>query len=317
MKKYIYITGIMSANLMFLGSIFKVQHWPGASILLVASIFTLCALFLPFALCHAYQNSPTKKYKATYIVTYIVFSIVFIGALFKIGHMPGAGWLMVIGIPLPIVVFLPVYLFQTRKDKKFSMTNFMGIMFGLTFLAVMSSMLSINVNAYIYYEYELKYISNQSLIEEVYEPNLSVLSDSKISVQANSICESIKVLKNELLLASGNKTDSLSIRDLKNHSSIKHTNEVFCIREGHNLNLLKNQIIEFKQGIETSSNTELKALSQEILNIEDVLLNPNSDEPVYSSWEASNFRNINLIMAIDLLTRIERNVRFIQHEYES
>lgn len=315
MKKYIYITGIISANLMFLGSIFKVQHWPGASILLVASIFTLCALFLPFALYHAYQNSPTKKYKATYIVTYIVFSIVFIGALFKIGHLPGAGWLMVIGIPLPIVVFLPVYLFQTRKDKKFSMTNFMGIMFGLTFLAVMSSMLSISVNAYIYNEYELKYISNQSLIDEVYESNLSALSDSKISDQANNICESIKVLKKDLLLASGNKTDSLSIRDLKNHSSLIASKEVFCIREGHNLNLLKNQIIEFKQGIETSTNTELKALSQEILNVEDVLLNPNSDEPVYSSWEAYNFRNINLIMAIDLLTRIERNVRFIQNEF--
>jgi hypothetical protein len=237
MKKYIYITGILSANLMFLGSIFKVQHWPGASVLLALSVFSLCALFLPFALYNAYQNSPTKKYKASYIVAYFVFSIVFIGALFKIGHMPGAGWLMVIGIPLPMVVFLPVYLYQTRKDKKYSMTNFMGVMFGLTFLAVMSSMLAINVSGSVLKEFEIQFNSNQTLIENVYAKSKNK-SNTPVDIKANEICNSIDGLKHQLLLASGNQTDSLTSRDLMSTNSTLAPKQVFCIKEGENLKRL-------------------------------------------------------------------------------
>lgn len=312
MKKYIYITGILSANLMFLGSIFKVQHWPGASALLVLSVFSLCALFLPFALHNAYKNSPTKKYKASYIVAYFVFSIVFISALFKIGQMPGAGWLMVIGIPLPMVVFLPVYLYQTRKDKKYSMTNFMGIMFGLTFLAVMSSMLAINVSSSVLKEFELQFLSNQNLIENIYADNNNK-SDNAIDIKAQEICKSINSLKQELLLASGNRTDSLTSRDLRAVNSTIAPKQVFCIKEGFELNILKKQIISFKETLKTSNQKALEELSKQLLNVDDKVY----DDEIYSNWEESRFREINLVMALDYLTRIERNVRFIQSEYKS
>ena len=45
MKKFIYIIGIACANLMFIGSMFKVQHWPGANILLVLAMFLFCFVF--------------------------------------------------------------------------------------------------------------------------------------------------------------------------------------------------------------------------------------------------------------------------------
>lgn len=313
MKKYIYITGILSANLMFLGSIFKVQHWPGASVLLALSVFSLCALFLPFALHSAYKNSATKKYKASYIVAYFVFSIVFISALFKIGQMPGAGWLMVIGIPLPMVVFLPVYLYQTRKDKKYSMTNFMGIMFGLTFLAVMSSMLAINVSSSLLKEFEIQYISNQNLIEKVYADNNQ--KQTAIDNQAKEICESIASLKGELLLASGNKTDSLTNRDLRSVNSTVSPKKVLCIKEGFELNVLKKQIVSFKEALEASSPKDLTELSNQLLNVDDNLYGHNNEFTI--SWEEQRFRGINLIMALDYLTRFERNVRFIQNEYNT
>jgi len=314
MKKYIYTTGILSANLMFIGSIFKVQHWPGASILLALSVLCLCALFLPFALHNAYKNSATKKYKATYIVAYFVFSIVFISALFKIGQMPGAGWLMVIGIPLPIVVFLPVYLYQTRKDKKYSMTNFMGIMFGLTFLAVMSSMLAINVSSSVLKEFELQFISNQNLIENVYADNTDK-SDNAIDNKAKQICKSINSLKHELLLASGNRTDSLAIIDLRYVNSLTAPRQVFCIKESENLNVLKNQIISFKESLKTTNQKALEELSKQLLNVDDKVYGDNNE--IIICWEEYRFRETNLVMALDYLTRIERNVRFIQNEYKS
>ena len=143
MKKLIYISGVLCANLMLIGALLKVLHITGASLLLFVSILGFSTIFLPLALIYNYQNQEEKKYKWLHIVTYLVFSITFVGALFKILHWPYASVLMIIGIPLPFVLFLPVYLYSTRKDKSIPLLNHLGVMFGLTFLALFSVLRSL------------------------------------------------------------------------------------------------------------------------------------------------------------------------------
>ncbi len=82
-------------------------------------------------------------YKWLHFVTFVAFAISLTAALFKIMHWPGAGVLLVFGIPLPFVIFLPVYLYSTRNVKNQSPAYALGVMFGLTFLAVFSVMLSL------------------------------------------------------------------------------------------------------------------------------------------------------------------------------
>src|ERR1035437_382096 len=113
MKKLIYISGIASANLMMFGSLFKVQHWSGGNVLITLATFLFCFIFLPSALISSYHGQEQKKYKWLYIVTFIVFFISMMGVLFKVMHWPGAAMFLLLGIPLPFVVFLPVYLYQT------------------------------------------------------------------------------------------------------------------------------------------------------------------------------------------------------------
>jgi hypothetical protein len=212
-----------------------------------------------------------------------------------------------------MVVFLTVYLYQTRKDKKYSMTNFMGVMFGLTFLAVMSSMLAINVSGSVLKEFEIQFNSNQTLIENVYAKSKNK-SNTPVDIKANEICNSIDGLKHQLLLASGNQTDSLTSRDLMSTNSTLAPKQVFCIKEGENLNLLKQQILSFKETLKDSNQKDLIELSNQLLNVEDELYGDNNEVTV--SWEEHRFRDINLVMALDYLTRIERNVRFIQSEFK-
>ena len=38
MKQKIYITGLLTTALVFLGGIFKINHWPGAGIMLIVGI---------------------------------------------------------------------------------------------------------------------------------------------------------------------------------------------------------------------------------------------------------------------------------------
>ena len=139
MKKIVYISGIVCANLMLIGALLKALHLPGASVFLMVSILLFCFGFLPISLVSSYKSSVEKKYKSLYIITFVVFSIVLLGALFKILHWPGAGLFLLIGTLLPFVLFLPVYLIYTRNEK--SVVNLMGVIFGMTFLAVFSVLL--------------------------------------------------------------------------------------------------------------------------------------------------------------------------------
>jgi hypothetical protein len=311
MKKYIFTTGIISANLMLFGALFKVNHFPGAGILLILSILTLCFLFLPFALYNVYQNSSPRRYKLLYIVTYLVFAFVFIGALFKIMHWPGAGWFMIIGIPLPLIVFLPVYLILTRKDKKYSMVNFMGIIFGLTFLTVFSALLAVNAGADILNNIEDQFKGNEMFIE-----TLSIDSENtptSIHQKSDELCLFIGELKSKLLTMSGNSTEDLSIADILNQDDTKLAHQLFFSDEDA-LHSLKSKITDFKQALSSSdlASKELVKLSNEILDVDDK--NVEDEQSLKATWEAYYFGNSRLIIALNVLSRIERNVRFIEGE---
>ena len=142
MKKSIYIIGIIVANLIMFGSLFKVMHWPGANIMftLGSVIFSFC--FLPLALYTNFKE--IRQYQLLHWVTFIVFGLGMMSILFKVMHWSGNELFLQLSFPLPFVLFLPVYLYETRSQKKANDIHFLGILFGLTFIAVASVFLSLH-----------------------------------------------------------------------------------------------------------------------------------------------------------------------------
>jgi len=47
MKNLAFISGALFSSLTILGVLFKIQHWPGASILLVLGLAGLAIIFIP------------------------------------------------------------------------------------------------------------------------------------------------------------------------------------------------------------------------------------------------------------------------------
>jgi hypothetical protein len=70
--------------------------------------------------------------------------VVFTGMLFKILHWPGASLLLLIGLPFPYVVFLPVFIWVTSKDRNFNIYSIVFVLALLAFNAVFSTLLSLN-----------------------------------------------------------------------------------------------------------------------------------------------------------------------------
>jgi hypothetical protein len=146
MKQKIYIVGLVTAALVFLGTIFKINHLPGAGILLTLGIGSFVLVFLPSALINLGKSEKSGRSKTLYIVTYITCLLVFTAMLFKIQHWPYAGLLLTIALPFPYIVFLPVFLRITSREENFNIYNTVAVLILLVVNSVFSGLLAINVS---------------------------------------------------------------------------------------------------------------------------------------------------------------------------
>jgi len=139
MKKFMYILGTIAPSLLILGALFKLQHWPGASVLIVVGAFLLGAVYLPvFAMVSMRDTrKKEKKVNKTLYVTGVITGFIFItGVLFKIMHWPGAGIALTVSVLLTVVLFIPVLVAHALKDKENQLQNFSILIFVLSFMAV-------------------------------------------------------------------------------------------------------------------------------------------------------------------------------------
>jgi hypothetical protein len=146
MKQKIYIFGVITTMIIFTGALFKINHFPGASILLTLGLLTLAWVFIPVALINAYKADTQKYNRPLYIVTFLTCFLIFTAMLFKIQHWPYAGILLLIALPFPYVVFLPVFLRTVSKDKNFNIYNVVFVLSLLALNSVFSAMLALNVS---------------------------------------------------------------------------------------------------------------------------------------------------------------------------
>jgi len=56
MRQTTYIPGTLSAMLIIIGALFKIQHWPGAGIMLAVGLL-LGAIFVPIGAIYCYRKT--------------------------------------------------------------------------------------------------------------------------------------------------------------------------------------------------------------------------------------------------------------------
>jgi len=310
MKKFIYISGILSANLMLIGALLKVLHMPGASIILALSIFLFCFIFLPLALFSNYSSQDEKKNVWLYVVTFIVFFVCILGALFKILHWPGASIFLLFGILSPFVLFLPVYLYQTRKPKNKSVKNNLAVMFGLTFLAVFNVFLAVNVSSNVFNSISLQGYSHEQFVKYLGD-NLNAPSANEIKLKAQDISAYIDDLKQDVIndALKGKKEITSSYNSLTIPDKAAAVSSIFLIKENETKNRvgeLRLKLDEFYKLIEGSSTT-----SKDVKELTKTLIFSNDYPEV---WEFKQFSNNQAVSVYNTLCRIQSDVLFIGSE---
>lgn len=143
MKQTYYYPGLLAVLLISAGTVFKVNHFPGAAAMIVTGMLMLVLVFLPLALMSNYRVHGSRQNSSLYLVTWLTCAVMFTSMVFKILHWPGAGILVLIALPFPFVVFLPVYLMVTSRIKNFNIFNTVYVLFFLAAISVLSSLLAL------------------------------------------------------------------------------------------------------------------------------------------------------------------------------
>jgi hypothetical protein len=98
MKNTMKISGIAGTILFGFASLFKIQHWPMAGIMLVLGALALAFVFMPSALGVLWKETHSRN-KLFLFISGFVFGMLFIfGTLFKIQHWPAAGIIITLSV---------------------------------------------------------------------------------------------------------------------------------------------------------------------------------------------------------------------------
>ena len=115
MKKVVGISGVISALFVILGVFFKIQHWPGAGILLVTGVILTALFVFPTMAYLDVKNGQSNIHKLHFLSGYISAILLSMATLVKIMHWPGFFELYYPGIFLLLLVFLPLHTWKNYK----------------------------------------------------------------------------------------------------------------------------------------------------------------------------------------------------------
>jgi len=334
MKKFMYILGTIAPSLLIIGAIFKLQHWPGASVLIVLGSFLLGAVYLPvFAMVSMRDTrKKEKRVNKTLYVTGVITGFVFItGILFKIMHWPGAGIALLTSVLLTVVLFLPILVTHALKDKENQVQNFSILIFVLSFMAVNIMVFALKISKNVLHSMRISATENMMTSRMLASGNTLVLQaanrDSTLSAdmldQANFLHEKTGILDNYLqeimvdILLATHDDNHLAIAedgsiDLSktNYQDVHKSTELVIFRSEFALGKGESLV----KSLETHRELLLAQAGPELDVIISEMLDLSSEHPEEVPWLVETFRQTPMIAAMISLSNLQFKLHFLEGE---
>lgn len=320
--------GITGALLVLSGGLFKLQHWPGASIMILLGIL-FCIFYLFYWLSESRKTMSSSKEKTAQTLLFVLMILTAVGAVFKIQHWPGAAILVMGHLALLILVFIPVYLVylssETDENRKNSRFAFFIFYLGITgvFLARGGSSAFI-MNTFTYPDRAIMAM-NDNMVKHngvLYE---KAMADSSVRDKAarvkelsDNLVQHINLLKIYLLKETDPDfaempEDSISLAKI-NHKDNFDIPTIVLIgndpenprQDANSAAELKNKILNYRQ--------EMLNLLEEKHGADYIGLKTenSSEEGKTVSWETRNFFHVPISVVIIALDQLQNEVRYAE-----
>ena len=208
MRRTMHITGITAAILLLLGSIFKIQHWPGASVMYILGATSLCFVFMPLFLSIRIKEKVGKLKIWTNVIGMLSAITLCLGILFKIMHWPGANNLMNIGGGILLLIFVPLYIYNGFKTKQLKTNTIVPVIIAVAGFSLMFSLVKLrnsspvanailNIQYTIYNDTESTLKTNSNLLISMQNDsvfNKTYSRSTEIAQKINLITEDLEIL---------------------------------------------------------------------------------------------------------------------------
>jgi hypothetical protein len=116
MKNTMKISGVSGTILFGCAALFKIQHWPGAGIMLSLGALILAFVFMPSALGVLWKETHSKKRLFLFISGFLSAMLFIFGILFKIQHWNGAGLILILAGISAALFLIPALLALVLAD---------------------------------------------------------------------------------------------------------------------------------------------------------------------------------------------------------
>jgi hypothetical protein len=174
-RLFLFISAFLAGMFFIIGTLFKVQHWPVAGILLLLAALFGVAFFIPSLLVSKLQDQENKAKRPVYILGAVGFIIYAAGMIFKIQHWPLAGLLLVLGMIILCGFVFPWYTWITWEKESYVNPKFLYMVIGLLAIIIPGALINLNLQR----NYEEGFYTHQAqqkaLYTSLYKYNNSIM----------------------------------------------------------------------------------------------------------------------------------------------
>ena len=321
------------------GQFFKIQHWPGAAILMMLGTFVLAFFYLPLFTIESWKTKETKSSKLLLLIQSFVLLIFSVGFLFKIMHWPAAGIFYLVNNFVLLFLVVPFALYHLAKARKLSIAKTHGILISIYFFChCFASLMNsgsgrINIDTVLQQgintEEALKAASsrNKQLYATLNNVKLDGNNDvlfraNKLKTIADSVIIHIKDLKSHLLISTDkitkSKADTLSSLYIENKvdfeipTMILIGNEYFPNKDKYSAQKLKSVINSYRDTLLSLVQEQNRPIIKEGLNLNTDNYTSEDGEPI--SWEMTNFNLMPLVHVFNTLTNIQYEIKNAEYQ---
>jgi uncharacterized membrane protein len=118
MKNTMKISGVAGTTLFGFAAIFKIEHFPGASILMTLGALLLAFVFLPSALGVLWKETHNRQRLFLFISAFFAGMFFILGTLLKLQHWPAASVFLFLAVLSGILFFIPALTLSRLKDQE-------------------------------------------------------------------------------------------------------------------------------------------------------------------------------------------------------
>lgn len=175
-RLFMFISAFLTGACFIAGTLFKIQHWPGAGYILTLGTISGILLFIPSLLVNR-MNDPENKAKRPVYILGTAGSVLFVaGMLFKIQHWPLATVFILTGIILLCFLAFPMFTRLTWKEESHISSMFIFMVIGFLLIIIPGAMVTLNLQ----HSYQAYYYPNNdqqnALYDYLFTNNSSLIS---------------------------------------------------------------------------------------------------------------------------------------------